>query len=286
MDSVLLIQILVSGLMMGFVYALVSIGLNLIYGVMEIVNFAHGAFLMVAMYIAFWLSQLIGLDPVFAVPVCAAAIGLLGALTYGLIIKRVIDAPPLAQIFATFGLMLVLEALAQFLWSADYRTVENTIFSGVVTVAGLRVGTAKLIVAVGAILTTAILFWFYNRTKTGKALQATAISKQAAMLMGIDTNKMYLLSWILGGASVGAAGALLATFYNIFPTVGTAFVLIAFAVVVLGGFGSITGALYAGLIIGVIENCAGVFAPSFKYAVVYALFIAVIVFKPKGLMGR
>ena len=286
MDGGLLLQVLVSGVLMGFVYSLVSMGLTLIYGVMEIVNFAHGAFLMVGMYIAYWMSKVAGIDPVLSIPICALGIGLLGAATYRFIIRKVMDAPPLAQVFATFGLMLVLEAVAQFLWSADFRTVENTYFSGVIDILGLRLGTAKLIVSLGALLTTGGLFWFYSKTKTGKALQATAISKQAAKLMGIDTDRMFMISWILGGASVGIAGALLATFYNLFPTVGTGFVLIAFAVVVLGGFGSITGTLYAGLIIGVIESFAGIFAPAFKYAVVYAIFIAVIVFKPKGLMGR
>lgn len=285
MDSGVIAQALISGLMMGFVYALVSIGLNLIYGVMEVVNFSHGAFLMIAMYTAYWMSRLAGLDPVLSVPVCAAVVGILGGLTYKLVIKKVMDAPPLAQVFSTFGIMIFLEALAQFLWSPDYRNAA-TVFSGVVSVFGLRIAVTKLVVAVGAIATTAGLFWFYNRTKTGKALQATAISRQAARLMGIDTERMFLISWVLGGMTVGIAGALLATFYNIFPTVGTVFVLIAFTVVVLGGFGSITGALVAGLIVGIIENIAGIYIPSFKYAVVYAIFIAVIVFRPKGLLGR
>ncbi len=286
MDLAVILQTLLSGVMMGFVYALVSIGLNLIYGVMEIINFSHGAFLMLAMYIAYWLNVMAGTDPVLAAPASGLAIGLLGALTYKLIIKRVMKAPALAQVFSTFGLLVFLEALAHFLWTADYRTVEKTAFSGVVSLFGLRVGLAKLVVAACAILTTAVLFWFYNRTKTGKALQATAISHRAAKLMGIDTDRMFLISWILGGATVGMAGAFLASLYNIFPTIGTTFVLLAFAVVVLGGFGSITGTLYAGLIIGLIENVAGIFAPAFKYAVVYALFIGVIVFRPKGLLGR
>ncbi|MHB0885941.1 MAG: branched-chain amino acid ABC transporter permease [Bacillota bacterium] len=286
MSSGIILQTLLSGLMIGFVYALVSIGLNLIYGIMEVINFAHGSFLMMAMYIAFWVNVYLGLDPVLSAPITGLAIALLGALTYKLVIKKVMNAPSVAQVFSTFGLMVFLEALAQFLWTADFRTVQKTAFSGVVTAFGLRVGAAKLAVAGAAIITTAVLFWFYNRTKTGRALQATAISHKAAKLMGIDTDRMFLISWALGGATVGMAGAFLASIYNIFPTVGTIFVLIAFAVVVLGGFGSITGALYAGLIIGVVEAFAGLWQPAFKYAIVYALFIAVIVFRPKGLLGR
>lgn len=286
MDDTIIIQTIISGIMMGFVYALVSIGLNLIYGVMDVVNFAHGSFLMMGMYTTYWINKYTGLDPVLSAPVAAVAVGILGGLSYKLIVKRVMDAPALAQIFATFGIMIFLEALAHFLWSPDYRMVEKTAFGDVVTLFGIRVASAKLVVALGAILATAALFWFYNRTKTGIALQATAISKQAAKLMGIDTDRMFLISWILGGATVGVAGALIAAFYTVFPTVGTTFILIAFAVVVLGGFGSITGALYAGLIIGVIESVSGIFLPSFKYAIVYAIFIGVIVFRPRGLLGR
>lgn len=281
-----LVQVLVSGLMMGFVYALVSIGLNLIYGVMEVVNFAHGAFLMIGMYTAYWVNVSIGLDPVLAAPISALIVGGLGALTYLLIIKKVLNESPTAQIFCTFGLMVFLESTALYFFSPDFRSVKDSMFSGTINFLGLNISEAKLVVSIGAILTTAVLFWLYNHTSIGRALRATAISHQAAKLMGIDTEKMFLLSWILGGATVGIAGALLASYYNIFPTVGMTFVLIAFTVVVLGGFGSIRGTLYAGLIIGLVENFAGIVNPSLKYAVVYAIFILVIVFRPKGLLGR
>lgn len=281
-----LLQIIVSGLLIGFVYSLIAIGLTLIYGVMDIVNFAHGAFLMLSMFTVYWLNVLFGFDPLFSLPVSTIAIFLLGLISYKVAVSKVLNAPPIAQIFVTFGLMVFLENLALFLWSPDFRSIQGTIISGNMKIGSVMVSTPKLAAAIGSIIITAIIFWFLSKTRTGRALKATAINRDAAKLMGIDTNKMFALSWGIGGAAVGAAGALLANFYYIFPEVGATFNLLAFVTVALGGFGSIPGALIAGLLIGIIENFAGFFiAPAFKYAVVFVIFILVIVLRPNGLMG-
>src|SRR5205085_581730 len=186
-----------------------------------------------------------------------------------------------------FGLSVFLQNLAQFLWRADFRTVGDTWVTGRIALAGVFIGRPQLAAAAGAIVTTAALWWLLSRTETGKALRATAEDRQAAALMGIDPQRMYALSWGLGAACVGVAGALLSTFHYIFPQVGAEFALIAFVAVALGGFGSVAGAFAGGVIIGVVESLAGVFIePAVKNIFVFAIYLAVVLLRPRGLLGR
>jgi branched-chain amino acid transport system permease protein len=283
----LLLQTLASGVLIGLIYALVAIGLTMIFGVMEIVNFAHGEFLMLGMYASFWLFALLALDPMFTLPLTVLMLFAAGMLLYRLVIKRIIDAPPLSQIFTTFGLMLLLRGVAQFLWKPDFRTIENSLVSGAVRFADVQVGRPQLVAGIGAVVVTSVIYWFLHRTKLFAALEATASDKEAARLMGIDSHKMFALSWGIGAACAGAAGALLSTFFPIFPEVGANFILLAFVVVNLGGFGSVTGAFWAGILVGVIEVMGGLLlGPQYKMAVVLTLFLAVLMFRPQGLMGK
>jgi len=283
----LLLQTLGSGVLIGLIYALVAIGLTMIFGVMEIVNFAHGEFLMLGMYGSFWLFALLALDPMFTLPLTVLMLFAFGVLLYRLVIKRIIDAPPLSQIFTTFGLMLLLRGLAQFLWKPDYRTIENSLVSGSVKLAGTQVGKPQLVAGIGAVIVTSVVYLFLNRTRLGAALEATASDKDAARLMGIDSHKMFALAWGIGAACAGAAGALLSTFFPIFPEVGANFILIAFVVVNLGGFGSVSGAFWAGMLVGVIEVMGGLLlGPQYKMAVVLTLFLVVLMFRPQGLLGK
>lgn len=280
-------QVIVSGLLIGAVYALIAVGLTLIYGVMDVVNFAHGTFLMLSMFTAYWLHELLHFDPIISLPVCVAVIFALSWVSYKVIVKRVLDAPPVMQIFATFGLMVFLENLALVLWKPDYRIIQDSFVTGNFAVADVNISAPKLAAAIGSLLMTAFVVWFMAKTKTGRSLKATAINRNAAKLMGINTDRMFGIAWGVGGACLGVAGALLATFYYIFPGVGSIFNLLAFVTVGLGGFGSISGAFVAGLLIGVIENVAGfLIDPAFKYAIVFIIFILVILFRPQGLMGR
>ncbi|HLC06121.1 MAG TPA: branched-chain amino acid ABC transporter permease [Anaerolineales bacterium] len=280
-------QMVLSGMLIGFIYALVSVGLTLIYGVMDIVNFAHGEFLMLAMYVAFWLYALIGLDPLLSLPVSVLALFVVGVLTYKLVIQRVLHAPMSAQIFATFGLMVLLQNGAQFLWSPDYHLIQEPLLAGRVEFLGLYAGKPQLFAAVGALLTTGIVYWFIERTETGRALQAVAEDREAAALMGVNSDRTFALAWGIGAACVGVAGALLANYYYIFPTVGTVFVLVAFVAVALGGFGSVPGALLAGVIIGIVEVLAGLFiGPAYKEVIVYILYMVVVLIRPQGLLGE
>ena len=203
MTAEIVAQSLVSGLLMGFVYALIAAGLSLIFGLMEIVNFAHGEFLMLAMFATFWAWSLGHLDPLVTLPGAAALLFVVGVLVYKGIISRILGAPMLAQVFATFGLAVFLRSGAQFLWTPDFRLVQNPWVSGRLSLFGLFIGTPQLTAALAALAAFALLYGFITRTETGLALQATAQDRQAAALMGIDTERMFALGWGLGAACVG-----------------------------------------------------------------------------------
>jgi branched-chain amino acid transport system permease protein len=287
MSLEILLQTLASGLLIGLIYALVAIGLTIIFGVMDIVNFSHGEFLMFGMYSSFWLYSLYALDPIFTLPLTALFLFGLGVIVYKLIISKITNSPMVSQLFTTFGLMLLFRGIAQFLWKPDFRTVDNSVVSGNLVIAGIQIGLPQVVAGVGAILVTIGVYLFITRTRAGAALEATAADKDAARLMGIDSQKMFALAWGLGAACAGVAGGLLSTFFPIFPEVGANFILIAFVVVVLGGFGSIVGALIAGVLVGVIEVMGGfLLGPQYKMAIVLALFLAVLMFRPKGLLGK
>ncbi len=199
----ILLQGILNGILMGCIYALIAAGLSLIFGLMEIVNFAHGEFLMLAMYTAFWMYTLFALDPIFSVPICAAVLFVLGVLTHKGIIRRILGGPMLAQIFATFGLGIFLRAAAQFLWTPDFRQVARPLVQGPVRLFGISVGLPQLVASGASLLAFAFLYWFITKTETGAALEATAEDRQAAALMGIDTERMYAL----GGPSAWPAWA-------------------------------------------------------------------------------
>ncbi len=286
-DPAVLIQVILSGIFIGFIYALVSVGLTVIYGVMDIVNFAHGEFLMLAMYVVFWLYTLFSIDPIFGLPVSVLVLFVVGVMTHKLVVRPVLNAPMSAQIFVTFGLLVFLQGLAQFLWSPSYRLIQQPLLAGRLNLLGYNIGKPQLVAAIGALLTTAFVYWFIEKTETGRALQAVAEDREAAALLGINSDRVFALAWGIGAGCVGVAGALLANYYYIFPTVGTVFALVAFVAVALGGFGSVPGALLAGVIIGVVEVLSGfLIAPAYKEVTVFALYLVVVLVRPQGLLGE
>ena len=287
MTAEILLQSVISGILMGFVYALIAAGLSLIFGLMEIVNFAHGEFLMLAMFGAFWGWALWSVDPLLSLPLTAAALFLLGVLTYKGIIRWILGGPMLAQIFATFGLAIFLRSGAQFLFGVDFRVVQNPWVQGRISLGGLFIGLPQLTASVAALVAFGFLYWFLTRTETGLALQATAQDRQAASLMGINTERMFALGWGIGSACVGVAGSLLAIFFYVFPDVGATFALLAYVTVALGGFGNVPATLLAGVIVGLVEVLGGMLiAPAFKYAIVFLLYLIVVLVRPQGLFGK
>ena len=272
---------------MGLVYALIAAGLSLIFGLMEIVNFAHGEFLMLAMFASFWAWALWRLDPLVSLPLTVVALAALGWVTYHGLVRFILGAPMLAQIFATFGLAVFLRSAAQALWGADFHLVKEPLVQGRLAVAGVFIGLPQLVASAGALLAFGLLYLFITRTETGLALQATAQDRQAASLMGIDTQQMFALGWALGGACVGVAGALLATFFYVFPDVGASFALLAYVAVALGGFGNVPATLAGGVVVGLVEILGGLLIdPSLKLVGVFALYLGVVLWRPQGLFGR
>ncbi len=287
MTADLLLQTLLSGVLVGLVYALVAVGLTLIFGVMDIVNFAHGEFVMLGMYASFWGFALWKLDPLFALPFTALALFALGAALYHAVVRRILDAPMLSQIFTTFGLMILLRGLAQYLWKPDFRSVGRSVVAGKVALAGLQLGLPQVVAAAGAVVTTGAVWWFLRSTRLGAALEATAADREAAALMGIDPQRMFALAWGIGAACAGVAGALLSSYYPIFPEVGASFILMAFVLVALGGFGSVAGAFWAGILVGIVEVVGGfLWNPAYKMVLVLSLFLLVLWLRPRGLMGK
>jgi len=278
---------MINGLLVGGIYALISIGLCLIFGVLEIVNFAHGEFLMLSMYVTYWLFHFYGLDPYLSLLIVIPLFFFIGLAIQRSIIQPILEAPLLSQIFATVGLSVVLQNVALFFWKADYRTVKTSYSANVVNVGSLMISFPRLIAFCVALAVIVALFIFLKKTYTGKAIRALAQERRASMLMGINIHRMYQIAFGIGIACAGGAGAILIPIYYTFPTVGTLFVLTAFVVVILGGYNSLTGALVGGLIIGVVESFSGFFiSPHLKEAIYFAIFILILLFKPTGLFGQ
>jgi branched-chain amino acid transport system permease protein len=283
----ILLSATISGLLMGMLFALVALGLAIIFGVMDIVNFAHGEFLMVGMYAAFLTATGLAIEPLLTLPVSAVVCFILGIGSYYLLVRYLLRGPMLAQLLGTFGLMIFIRYLAMAIFGPDYKTLEQGLLIGKSIKWGpVVISYPKLGTAVISIMAFVAIYWLINRTRLGMALKATALDVEAASYMGIDTEKMRGLAWGLGGATVGVAGALLTNFYYVFPTVGLLFVMIAFATVALGGFGSIKGAFIAGLIMGLIIDIGGTYVgPQYKFALIYLTYFLVIILRPQGLFG-
>jgi len=281
------LQVLVNGLLNGMIYALVAVGLSLIWGVMDVINFAHGDYLMVAMYTSFWLGALLGIDPIFSWIFSAAFLFVIGALTYKLIIRHTIGKSAISALLATFGLSMFLKNLCLNRFSPNFRLLTKTILGGkTFNIGGIILPVPQLVTGIAALVVILIVYYMIKKTRFGWAIQATAMDREAAELMGIDTEKIYLVVFGLGGACVGIAGGLLPSYLAVHPEVGLLFGLLAFVIVAMGGFGSIPGALFAALFIGIIESMAGFYiAPVFKYVAVFALYLIVVMVRPKGLFG-
>ena len=282
-----LLQSTASGILIGGVYALVGIGLTIIYGVMRVINFAHGELLMIGMYLTWIIFTSFGVDPFLSIAITIPAMFLFGAFLQRVLINRVLNALPQNQILLTIGLGLVLSNVVMLIFTSDYKIITTRYSSSTINLAGLPVSTPLAISLLITAVITAILYVFLLKTDTGQAIRATAQDRDAAQLMGINVKRMSVLAFGIGTALAGTAGALVSPTYYIFPQVGGAFTLKAFVIVVLGGMGSVIGATLGGIIIGVTESLAAVYVSSgMKEVFVYVLFLLVLLFKPAGLLGR
>lgn len=279
-------QLIVSGLLLGGVYALCALGLNLIFGVAKIVNFAHGEFLMLGMYAAYWLMMSTGINPYLGAPLIGAAFFVLGMLFYWWLMRFTIYKPEMTQVFATLGLGIALQNLVLLLWSADYRTVQVMAIGGEsADILGILVSTNRLIAFAFAAAIVAGVMLFMRLTFLGRAIEAISQDLVAARLMGINPSKIFLITFGLGIGLTGVAGAVLMPTFYAFPSVGTFFVLVAFVVVVLGGLASLTGTVIGGLVLDVVESFTGFFSPDLKEATHFVLLILVLAIRPNGIFG-
>ena len=290
MTASLVLQVALGGLLMGLVYALVAAGLSLIFGLMDVVNFAHGELLMLAMYATFLLSAGLGIDPLLQLPIVAGLLFLVGVAIYRGLIARALAVrfnSGMVQIFVTFGLSIFLVGAAQTAFGSDFRSVTTGVLANrIVTFGPITLPLPQLAAGVVCLLAFAALAAI-SRTEFGRALEATREDREAVALIGIDRDKIFSIGWGIGAATVGVAGVMLATFYYISPTVGGGFALIAYVTVALGGFGSLVGALVAGLLVGVVEALTAlVIDPSLKQVGVFVIYLLVLTVKPRGLFGR
>jgi branched-chain amino acid transport system permease protein len=275
-----------NGLTTGAVYALVALGLTLIYGVLHIINFAHGASLMLALYGVYLLNTRLGWDPYLALPVMAAGMFALGYALQRLVINRASHGKDENILLVTLGLAIVMENLALLAFSADTRSIDTPYTLRTVPIGPAMIALPKLIAFAGALAVAALLLWIVKRTDLGRAIRAVAKEKQGAKLMGIDVEHVYAMSFGIGLACLGAAACFLLPAYYVNPQVGSGFVLVAFTIVVLGGMGSFSGALLGGLLLGVVESIGGLLlGDSLGQVGIYLIFIAVLLLRPQGLFG-
>jgi len=282
----ILIQLIINGLLLGGAYAIISLGLTLIFGVVRVVNFAHGEFLMVGMYLVYLAASHFGIHPYVGLVPVAIILFALGAATQRLVIQPLLDADEHIQIFATVGISTILLNLALVVFGANVLRAPVELGTDSISVGNYAMVTGQLITFIAALVLAVGLHLFMHRTYLGRALRAVAQHRYAAMLMGVNVKAVYVLAFGLGTAFVGIAAGLLAPQYPVFPTVGTYFVLTAFVIVVLGGMGSLYGAVAGSMIIGVVDTLAGYYiAPDLKEVVYFGIFLLILVLRPTGLFG-
>lgn len=286
LDPAILFASVLNGLTTGAVYALVALGLTLIYGVLHIINFAHGASLMVALYAVWGLKTRWGIDPYLALPIVVPAMFALGYALQRLVVNRASHGKDENILLVTLGLAIVLENLALLAFKSDTRTIETPYTLTTVAIGPAFIALPKLIAFAGALAAAGLLWLIVARTDLGRAIRAVAKEKQGARLCGIDVDHVYAMCFGIGLACLGAAACFLLPAYYVNPQVGAGFVLVAFTIVVLGGMGSFAGALIGGLLIGVVESLGGLWlGESLGQIGIFVIFIAVLLFRPQGLFG-
>jgi branched-chain amino acid transport system permease protein len=277
-------QVVVSGILAGSLYALVALGLALIFGVMRVINIAHGPLLMLGAYTTYFMTTGLGLNPFLTLPVSMAVLFVVGALLQRTLVFRVVDAPELSSLLLTFGIAIALVNLAQLLFTSDLRAVEY--ITGSWVVGPLAFSKSRVIAFAFAAVLTALAFLFLQRTRLGKAIRATSQSREVAMVCGIDVQRVHLVTFGLASALAAAGGSLLAVIVAIQPEMGQVWTFKSFLVIVLGGAGNYPGALLGGLLLGLVEQLASLFLTTqLSEVVAYVLLVVVLLVRPTGLLG-
>jgi branched-chain amino acid transport system permease protein len=285
-SGIVVSQAVVTGILVGGVYGLVAMGLTLIFGVLDIVNFAHGAFLALALFATYWLVASTGMHPYVALGICIVVMFVLGSLVQRGILAGAMGRPLENQLLITLGLAMIIENALLLFFGADPRSVALPGDRGV-PILGAVADLSRILAFAGAIVLAGLLFLLLQRTRLGTAIRAVAANHAGAELVGIDTRRIYMLTFAIGTACAGAAGALVAPLVTIEPTTGAQFNIIAFVVVVLGGMGNVVGALASGLVIGLAEQVGGLLLPGQSPLLsVFIVFVLVLFLRPQGLFGR
>lgn len=282
-----IVQNLINGAMMGCIYALIALGLSIVFGVMNIVNFAHGDFVMLSMYFTFWAGTLLGLDAVWTPLITFPLLFVIGVLTYYAIVDRTLRQHYVTQIAVTVGLQLFLRAFAQIAWQAQPRALPYSIIQGQVTLGGYQIILSRFISAIVSVVAIVAVFLFLTKTWPGRAIQAASDDLDVAALVGVNYRRTYALAFGLGSALAAIAGGLLMTFQQVDPTMGVRFGLLSWCVLALAGLGSIPGLLISGVIVGGAEALSmALWDPRARSLIVYLIFILVLWVRPRGLFGR
>jgi branched-chain amino acid transport system permease protein len=287
-----LLEDTINGILMGSIYGLTALGLTIIFGVLKVINFAHGSLLMVGMYVTYWAIVLTGVNPYLALVIVVPVMFCFGYYLQDIVIKPIFKAEknvrePITVIIVTTGIWYILDNLTLLIFGPQYRSLaDNPLRGKMIELNGMFISVPKLLGFITAVVTAVAIYWFLQKTKTGRAIRATSLDREAASLMGINQYKIYNMAFGLGTATAGIAAVTLVPFYNVFPTVGVLFDIKGFIIVVLGGLGSIPGALIGGIIIGLIESVGPEFmTATWTEAIVYGLFLVVLFVKPSGLFG-
>ena len=283
----LYLQVLVNGLVLGGLYACIAVGFSLVWGVLNIINILHGTFVVIGSYAAYFAYVKLGIHPFLSIPIAAAILFVLAYLFQSGVINKVVAAPVLTTLILTFGLDLFLNNLLIIAFKADYRklTLKNPL--GVLDLAGITIPVDKLAAMVLALLLTGLLFWVLDASRTGRAIVAVRMDREAAALMGVKVRKIYALTFAIGAVMAGAAGSLISLIYPISPLNSFMFLGKAFIICVLGGLGSVSGAMVGGLALGLLESFGALaFGPEHAVTLSFIILILFLLFRPTGIMGK
>lgn len=282
-----IIQIIVNGVLLGGLYACMAIGFSINWGVMNLINLAHGSMIVLGAYVTFFVSTQTGIDPFLTIPLAGALLFLVGYLLQSFLINLIVRSSIFMTLIFTFGLDMLMINIFLILFTADLRSLSLPYAHETFHLLGLSVPYGRLIVFALAIALTLALSLFLNRTRNGRAIKATSFDRDAATLSGIDIDRIYALTFAIGAMMAGMAGSLIAVIHSFSPVAGESFTMKAFVIVVLGGLGSIPGAILGGMVLGVAENLASyLLDPGYRDAIGFGLLVVTLVLRPQGLLGK